>query len=194
MQEGIFSKLKKSDDLVNGENVLFFSRDYLHLSTQFCGINEISGGPPSNLADGSQSTAWSNDVSSEEYQYFIIDFINKRVRLNGYMIEIICSPPNAIEIEGSNNMIKWHLIDHNDTSLNIKSRIDFQCNSHKSYRNIKFKQIDINQNHQINEYRFILNNIELYGEITFFYQNTCKCYINNKACFLFCHVIFIHTL
>ena len=156
----IFEQMRNLNiDLKNGKNIRIYSPD-VYQSQTFCGKETIKPLPAYALLDNSPNTGWANSEFSEDYAYFIVDFIDKQVNIDSYKLDFSCGPPKEIKVEGSNNGIDWTEIDHNLTTFEAYRSIIYYAKLKKYFRMIKIHQIGESQT---NNFRLVLIGIEFYG-------------------------------
>ena len=125
---------------------------------------------PYYAVDGNKSTAWTNRYNIADQQYFIIDFVNRKIALLSYTIETLCNPPKGLLLFGSNDKIEWTILSNVTQTFNNYSAHSFKVFNHSSFRYFRF-----NQTESIVDYRFIVRNIEFYGTFgdIFLTKGTC---------------------
>ena len=99
----IFEHLRSLNVNLTDESIIKFETEEVHVSSKYCGKN-ITGGNPYYVVDGRNDTAWANEVSTDENsQYFIFNFLERKVSIQRYTISTLCNPPLQLYVEGSNN-------------------------------------------------------------------------------------------
>ena len=164
----IFQHLRNYNVDITNENLIDFEvKDTLE-AQDYCS-KSIAGKYPYYAVDGNQNTAWTNkEQFNADAQYFIIDFIERKVALKSYTIETLCNPPLQLYLEGSNNKIQWILLSHITKPLKNYSLNTYFVNNYHSFRYLRFSQSKSEF-----DYRFIIRNIELFGTFGKLERKTC---------------------
>ena len=164
----IFQHLRSLKVNLTDESIIKFEAEEAFISSSYCGRN-IRGAHPYYVVDGQDDTAWANDlIDTIQRQYFIFNFLQRKVSIQRYSISTLCNPPLQLYVEGSNDKnSQWTILSHVPTALGEFSTYSFSVQNRNHYQYIRFRQTRSNTSN-----RFIIHNIELYG--TFGSLPTCE--------------------
>ena len=164
MQIGLFEKFRSLGLYVNNSDFFSFSSVPYVTGPGFCGFADIYGTNSSGIFDGNRHTAWASYDYQSGPRYFIVEFKNKPLFINGYKLATLGGPPDAILIEGSNDGNSWFEVDRRNTYVKECSSKKYRFNLPSKVRYLNFSMP--------NPGRFHIGGIELYG--AFNQIMTCK--------------------
>ena len=159
-----------------------------HFTENYCLYNfKHRSDKPEFLIDGSNSTAWANQNINFDEQFFIIDFVKKKVLVASYTVLTLCNPPKEFIVEGSNDNSTWTVISKVDHPMKQDSTNTFNANTIKGYRYLKFSQTsNILSN---TSYRMHLSELEIFGAFVKDQLCSCKRFSSNMKCLFFLFLI-----
>ena len=156
----IFQHLRDLNVDLKNESLIAFEYDEEYNFSSFCNGKTYIPGPPSNLIDGNNKTAWTNNnFDDENSQYFIIDFITRRITVRKFTLGTLCNPPTELFLEGSNTKESWTPLRHVNQTLAEFSLNTFSVSNLRRFRYLRFRQLSATTSY----HRFILTSIEIFG-------------------------------
>ena len=145
-------------------NFSITSPDYLYLASPTYCYLEVESKPVDCIVDGTNKTAWRNNIT--ENCYFIIDFSFSHFLLRDYVLKTVCYTIAEMKIEGSNDMTNWHRLSTkrmSDSGSSVHYHVEYAS---FPYHYFKFTRI---QNGSIH-----LSQMEFYGVLNSILMNTCQ--------------------
>ena len=179
----IFEEYRKQGFDIKDQTKIRIYAPLSHITHNYCMYDfKYIGSTQEVLIDGSNFTAWANENSGE--QFFIIDFVKKKVLVASYTIFTLCNPPTHLIVEGSNDNSTWTIISEVDQPMKQDSANTYNADTIKGYRYIKFSQTYSSRLH--------VSELEIFG--AFVHDQLCtykKCFSlsSNMICLYFLFLI-----
>ena len=175
---GVFAFMRQT-----GAKFSLSSNDYYSTldSYNYCD-QHVVGRNVSCLVDGSMLTAWRNNLTQNNF--FLIDFDFSHFLLKDYVLKKVCREIPKWKIEGSNDKMKWFIVDENGPMLQAENALSYHIKKPKhSYQYYKFSLISGEYIH--------LSLIEFFGILNPIMSITCvvKPRISYSLLFLFLNIL-----
>ena len=191
--KGLFQYAREESKIIPSQNSLYNSFHFdspPSLTTEtggFC-ANNYFGGEPQGLIDGNKYSSWANENGNDPL-FFVIRFPSDlRFRISKIIFETVCSPPNKLQILGSNDNVNFQKICSVNSPLTEYSKNYIDCESELFFTFFKIEQIGNNVD---NQPRMHVSEIEFFGTLK---QINKTCQIKRSSFNLIYFIFFLNLI